>query len=582
MYIPNDRQRGTANGGSGSGAGTTTFSRRSATPGHNPASTSGDRASTPQRRQRVQHENEYREEQEEYDEETQWESDDAGGGANHLKPTSYSTSTNVGVGKPSSRRRRPAGTATTAKPRSTTGRSPRAPRFAQNREREQSITPPPVLLYGHPDHPATKELSTTEESTPTPPSHSEKPLLQIPWSELPHHLITSLKYTFLYTFSILKPAIGFLRYPLILITFLLLLALILNTVSGIFKAAFTPLCHVPGLSMLGACQWVRAPTFQVHTTPDGKYKPVQWADYPALVDLEQKTFDQLMDESVANFGGALTLNLKKTEIAVSDLVELVKLSDLAGKESLAESLKVFVKEAKVTGRGLSALGVNIVAVNEWGLNKVAEAHTRDKARKTIGGRLAAMVPFAPKELTLDEVTRDTFGQAMDMLASQLERLIVEVEANHENLNNLEETLGVIHSIVQRENGTWTTLREDLLAQLWTKLGGNGKRMRSFERHLKMLKEVTVYRKQALAQVVGALQALQEMNDQMEDIRERVSKPDLAQDKIAPEVHMRSIALGLERLKESRIRVKRAGEEEKRKVLGSDWGREDNEAIGIEA
>ena len=108
--------------------------------------------------------------------------------------------------------------------------------------------------------------------------------------------------------------------------------------------------------MLGVCKWTQTPFTQV-VPPDVKHKPVQWADYPALVDLEQKTFDQLMEESVTSFGGALTLNLKKTEIAVSDLIELVKISDLAGKESLAESLKEFVKEAKVTGRGLSLLGV---------------------------------------------------------------------------------------------------------------------------------------------------------------------------------------------------------------------------------
>jgi hypothetical protein len=71
--------------------------------------------------------------------------------------------------------------------------------------------------------------------------------------------------------------------------------------------------------------------------------------------------------------------------------------------------------------------------------------------------------------------------------------------------------------------------------------------------------------------VAALHTLQGMSHEMEDIRERVAAPDLAAPQIAPEVHMKSIQMGLERLKESRVRAKELDQKATRRILGMDGG-----------
>ena len=48
-----------------------------------------------------------------------------------------------------------------------------------------------------------------------------------------------------------------------------------------------------------------------------------------------------------------------------------------------------------------------------------------------------------------------------------------------------------------------------------------------------------------------MQTLQAMSEDMEDIRERVTAPDLAGAKIPVEVHIQSIQVGLHRLRQGR-------------------------------
>jgi len=82
-------------------------------------------------------------------------------------------------------------------------------------------------------------------------------------------------------------------------------------------------------------------------------KPPRWADYPKLVDTQSATFEQLLHESIG--GSGLSLEIKKAEMATSDLVTLVRVSNLKSKEMLADSLSDFVVDAKKTGRDLHKL-----------------------------------------------------------------------------------------------------------------------------------------------------------------------------------------------------------------------------------
>ena len=202
-------------------------------------------------------------------------------------------------------------------------------------------------------------------------------------------------------------------------------------------------------------------------------------------------------------------------------------------------------------------------MNDFALNAI------DSARANEPGPFGALMIWRPSKKAIDEVVKETFSDAMHVMSTHLERLIIEHEANYANLDRLDEKLSTLRDIVARENKTVAEGREELLANLWTMLGGNRKDLRNFDRNLKILHDLTVHRKHASAHIVAALHTLQSVSQDMEDMRERVAAPNLAGSKIAPEVHMKSIKNGLERLREGRLRAKKIEEAALRRALGID-------------
>ena len=156
-----------------------------------------------------------------------------------------------------------------------------------------------------------------------------------------------------------------------------------------------------------------------------------------------------------------------------------------------------------------------------------------------------------------------------MLANQMSRVILEAEVSLANLESLDERLQVLHELVSRENKSISAEKEDLLAELWTVLGGNKRRLKGLDGHLFLLRNIGEYRKRAQAHVIAALQTLQGMSEDMEDLRERTAAPELVGERIPVEVHIKSIKAGLERLTQKRIKAQEREEEAVRKILGVD-------------
>ncbi|KAG5647327.1 hypothetical protein DXG03_000395 [Asterophora parasitica] len=203
-----------------------------------------------------------------------------------------------------------------------------------------------------------------------------------------------------------------------------------------------------------------------------------------------------------------------------------------------------------------------MAVNDYALHQIEAEQTKAPTILSIYG----LIPWAARK-PLDDVVTRTFGEAMGVLSVSMQRLILEAEVNLANLEKLEERLSTIHDMVSREDLTLSDAKSELLAELWTKLGGNRKKLRGYDNHLDLLKNLGLYRKRALAHVVAALQSLNAMSADMDDMRERVAAPELTGSRIPIAVHMKSIKSGLERLKEGRVRAKRLEEDALRRVLG---------------
>lgn len=155
--------------------------------------------------------------------------------------------------------------------------------------------------------------------------------------------------------------------------------------------------------------------------------------------------------------------------------------------------------------------------------------------------------------TEDAILR-SFGDAMDTLARETQRTLLEASASVANLERLQEHLLTIHDICQREGVELDEAHAELLSKLWTVLGGNRRTVRRNELHLALLKEVGRYRKEALTHVVVTRDVLQALAADVEELRASAAAPEIVGDSVPPEVLIRSIGSQVERLKEGRQRA----------------------------
>lgn len=205
---------------------------------------------------------------------------------------------------------------------------------------------------------------------------------------------------------------------------------------------------------------------------------------------------------------------------------------------------------------------SIIAVNDYALNAIEATDSKYSAFS-----LGRLLPFGQSESAAKQVVKRTFTEAMDTLSANMQRLVLEAEVSISDLNKLEEHLTSIHEIVAREDTSISVARGELLAQLWTILGGNREELSKMEEHRALLTGVGGYRDRALAHVVAALHMLETMAEDMEELRERVAAPRLVGETIPIDVHMKSLRSGLERLKGRRAGAKKIEEEIVNRVLG---------------
>lgn len=193
-------------------------------------------------------------------------------------------------------------------------------------------------------------LPPSPSTRPSRPKRYALPSAEVLWDGAKDISILTIRYVW----DISSRALHHSRFMLGLLLALWAIAFITVQISPTLWGAVSPVCYIPLISSSNLCEAWRN-TLPVKNTP-GKKTP-RWADYPKMVDIQSKTFQQLMDESIG--GSALSLEVKKAEMAITDLVSFVKLSKLKAKDTLASSLVQFVLDAKKTGRGLQKLSSKI-------------------------------------------------------------------------------------------------------------------------------------------------------------------------------------------------------------------------------
>ncbi|KAI0254992.1 hypothetical protein BJV78DRAFT_1151829 [Lactifluus subvellereus] len=401
----------------------------------------------------------------------------------------------------------------------------RSPVHVQHEHSPNGIVepPPPVPRYDlrnpvqvRPEH----ELPGTKE--PPPPALQE--LAEAPG---PEHREASASHTNVFRTVVPK--------MMSLMSILFVLAYAYTLTPG--RTSGASWCSVPVVSLFCPASRPSAP-------------PPQWADFPRLLNLESGTFEALLDETVK--GPGLALELKKAGVATRDLATLVRISNLTSREVLADSLSEFVKDARKVGRGLIRLNSRvggavdtIITVNDYALHAIEAASSKSFAPFPRGLWL-----FPPSASATNQVVTRTFIEAMNTLLINLRSLVLAAKISISDLDKLGEHLGSIHEIVSREhdaippaNGT--------MALLWSMVVNGRNQTDRNRKHLVLLDDVSGYRNRALDHVVDALQMLETMAEDMEELRRRVAAPQLVGDAIPIEAHIESLRSGLERLRRIR-------------------------------
>lgn len=203
-----------------------------------------------------------------------------------------------------------------------------------------------------------------------------------------------------------------------------------------------------------------------------------------------------------------------------------------------------------------------MALNDYAMTTIEGAR-----EKTPSWLLQAISPVKLRP-TAEEIIAEAFTLAMDESEQAMEKLILEAEVSWQNLEQLDADIGTLHDMITREDKHTTTEKDQLLGELWTKMGGNKKTVQEYRDRLGLLNGLGEYRQQAAAHVKAALRALYTMSDDLEVLRERVAAPGLLESKLPLHVHMESIQKGLERLQEGRMawRGREIGDEMVRMLL----------------
>jgi hypothetical protein len=180
---------------------------------------------------------------------------------------------------------------------------------------------------------------------PIAESPSWKPV-DAPGPNISNVLASSLIPVVCYISEVLGTVIRIMKLPISMALVVLVCAYALSIMSDAIASALAPICSTPVISLLCVTSKPRKTP-----RPLNSDRTPRWADFPSLLNVESKTFESLLDEMVE--GPGLALEIKKAEMATSDLATLVRVSDLKSREILADSLSEFVKDARKVGRGLT-------------------------------------------------------------------------------------------------------------------------------------------------------------------------------------------------------------------------------------
>ncbi|KAF9522025.1 hypothetical protein CPB83DRAFT_742527, partial [Crepidotus variabilis] len=301
-----------------------------------------------------------------------------------------------------------------------------------------------------------------------------------------------------------------------------------------------PGCNLPGLSSLSIC----APG--PFSSPN-RYTPL--TGYPRAFERKLEN----IDGDVGGFYGAaniaLSVEIKLAEIAIRDLVSIVEISDLEVKDALILLLSEFITAAQKASIHLQKYSLqvreavnNIMASNVFFLNSIKAARVQEPLYMA-----HTALPWRSAKKSTEFILSKSFQEVTNVLAVDLERLVLKTDVSLYYLQDLEGRLNTLHTLLLRKQVLITNNKHNTLAALWTQIGGNVWKLCTYNRDLLLLENLSDLCKQALAHIVIASQLTQRISKDMEVLKYGIMVPNLLGLDILAGVHAKKIEMGLQRL-----------------------------------
>ncbi|KAK8162204.1 hypothetical protein BKA80DRAFT_272148 [Phyllosticta citrichinensis] len=354
------------------------------------------------------------------------------------------------------------------------------------------------------------------------------------WQNFVHPIVRLLFSLFFPTFYFLQPILS------IMLAIVILFATGRALFDNYFQTSlgplvtplttvFTSICYLPGVAVL------RLPLCEPSLPKTAG--PVEFDDLVRV----QSSFDDVLTAAIQSAG--LPAEMKRSENAIRDVRTVVKYSALPSRNELSFEFDGFVSTAGRASRELQIFNSNIgkavdriLSVNKWTLQTIEHVVDVEASQGAIP-RLLSHTPIlstllspllgpystdTAHRLLLEQYTRHT-----SVIESQIATLIGQAQALLSLLDDLDANLDRIHDVTARDELTARATRDELLRDIWTLLGGRRADRARNAHQLRLLDDVSRYRRSARAHVAAVILKLQAIGSELESLRERVAAPETA-------------------------------------------------------
>ena len=311
-------------------------------------------------------------------------------------------------------------------------------------------------------------------------------------------------------------------------------------------------CSVPVLNMLPMCG-------------KSSFAPGGNPEFGDLMEL-QSSFEEILQNTAQ--GSQLPIEMKQSEASVRDLKYVVMYSNLPSKNELVYEFEGFIDLAKQASGDLIKFNSKvgravdiIINTNKFTLQAIDGFVETEASR----GALSKLF-WGSQGLTQSHLLQQYLAHA-NKVEEEIQRLIKEAQVLLNILEGLDQRLEVIQDLVTNNGVKVSQSRDELFAQLWTKLGGNRNNVAKLNQQMQLLKSVNTYRKAAWTHVTSTLLKLREISAGLDDLRERIALPDTVGVEVVPlQQHIETIQMGVERLERVRDSARKMVSEGQRRIL----------------